>query len=336
MTSDLESAPSVESPECHYRSSTESPLAQLETFATCVETTEDFGEDDLESVCQLASAPSFIAAAVEDCLAIDIAVDASTRDAFEAPFEPLKHTFDGTTSASTHLSEVFTQLLGDLESSKALTEPEPPPAPPSASVASSTPEALKRLPPPPQERPSNEPPGSSIPLEAFPSPPSWSTVQGPVSFELPIIGDVAPCSLVNGPDPLEQCHDGSNELVTLAVPSPPTHGSVPSQSQSSEPCATYRVSPRAPDPDPEVNASTCDALEATFKPREAVASYLEPIPSLKERDPPDEYPVALLTSESPSPTPRYFACDPEALVLSEARQSVARLCPSPSLIPRRG
>jgi len=132
-----------------------------------------------------------------------------------------------------------------------------------------------------------------------------------------MIGDVAPCSLVDKPDTLKQCHDGSDELATLVVSSPPTHDSVPSQSRFSESCPTSRVFPQTPDPDPEVNASTCDAFDASFGPREDPESRLEPIADPEESVLPNEYPVALLASESPPPAPERFTWDPEAIASAD-------------------
>lgn len=176
--SDPDPSPFVESPERYHQSSAESPLAQSETFAAYIGTVGSFEKSSLESVCQLASEPSFVSAVVEDHLAPDIAIAVSTCDAFE----PLEHnTFNVMTPATIPHSEASTKPLENRESSKASTEPEPrppasrdatfdaiidsledfmthldtapsledveypPPVPTLASVAPSTPEALKQL-----------------------------------------------------------------------------------------------------------------------------------------------------------------------------------------------
>jgi len=109
MTSDPKSAPSVEHPKHHLRSFVGSPSEQPETFVMCVETVESSGKSSLESVCQVASEPSFVAGA-EDHLALDIAIAVSTCDAFG----PLEYdTFDVATPVPTSLSEAFTQPLED-------------------------------------------------------------------------------------------------------------------------------------------------------------------------------------------------------------------------------
>ena len=90
--------------------------------------------------------------------------------------------------------------------------------------------------------------------------------------------------------------------------------STPSLPPFLEPCTTSRMSPQAPDPDLEVDASTHNDFNASFKPREDSTSYLKPIASLEEKVPSNKYPgVALFASKPLSSAPEHFTCNLEAV-----------------------